>query len=58
MGSSDCDFVAKDETEDGVMQKMMTHATTDHPDAVATMKGQMSEEQMMAMMRSKVKDEM
>lgn len=56
MGMSD-DFMAKGETEEEVMNKMMEHANLEHKDK---MEGK-SEEEMMKMkemMKEKMKDEM
>ena len=37
MGGTDCDFVAKDETQEGVIAKLMEHAKTAHPDKMMDM---------------------
>lgn len=50
-----CDFVAKNETEEGVIKKMMEHAEKVHPDDAKEMK-KMSKEEMMNMMREKIKE--
>ena len=49
-----CDFVAQDETIEGVIQKAKAHSKTDHPDAVEKMK-QMGEAAADALIRSKIK---
>ena len=53
MGTMECDFVAKSETEDEVVGSMMDHAKQSHPDKMTMM----PEEEMKNMMKSKVKDE-
>ena len=54
MGTMECDFVAKGETEDEIVGSMMDHAKQSHPDKITMM----PEEEMKNMMKSKVKDEM
>jgi len=52
LGTMECDFVAKGETEDEVVNSMMEHAKEMHPEKV----GAMPEEEMKNMMKSQVKD--
>ncbi len=50
-----CDFVATGATEEEVIGKMMQHAGSAHPEAVAKMNA-MPKDEMMAMVKSKIKD--
>jgi len=52
-----CDFVTKDETEEGVIKKLQAHAAAAHPEEVKKMSESMTEEEMMDAMREKIKDE-
>lgn len=52
----ECDFVAKDETTEGVIEKATAHSAQDHPDAVAKMK-EMGPEAALAFITSKIKKE-
>ncbi|MBU1145928.1 DUF1059 domain-containing protein [Patescibacteria group bacterium] len=52
-----CPFVAKGETEEEVIQQLMDHAKTAHPEESAKMMEGKSEEEMKEMMKSKVKEE-
>lgn len=54
--ASTCNFVAQDETEDGVVAKMMEHAMANHPEDVKSMSEKMSQDEIMQMMKSKVHD--
>ncbi len=55
MGSATCNFVATGMTEDEVIGTMMQHATVTHPQDMEKMKA-MPKDQMMAMMKSKIKE--
>jgi predicted small metal-binding protein len=37
MGGTNCDFVAKDDTQEGVIAKLMEHAKIAHPEKLADM---------------------
>lgn len=52
-----CDFVATGMTDEEVMQKLGAHGKMTHPKELVEMAKTMSQEQMMAMMKSKIKDE-
>lgn len=52
----DCPFIAKDETEEGVVKKIAEHGMTIHREAVEKMTAGMSEEETMNMMKSKIKE--
>ena len=52
----DCKFVAKDETEGGVIAKAMDHVQKVHPDKAKEMSGMMSEEEMTNKVRSLIKE--
>lgn len=54
---TDCEFVAKGETQDEVLQTMMGHASSAHADAVAKMSEGMTPEDMKAMLMAKMKSE-
>ncbi len=51
------DFVAEGETDEEVMQKMKEHGQQFHAEEVKKMMETMSEEEMIAMMKSKIKEE-
>ena len=51
----DCDFVAKDETVDGVIRKAVDHVKSAHPDKAKGM-ASMTPDEMKAMLMSMVKD--
>jgi predicted small metal-binding protein len=55
LGAVTCPFVATGETDDEVVQKMVTHAALIHPEDVAKMKA-MPEGSMEIMMKSKIKE--
>jgi len=57
LGTPECDFVAKGETAEGVVQEMADHAMQAHADKIAEMSKTMTPDQMKEMMMSKVKDE-
>jgi predicted small metal-binding protein len=54
LGMPSCPFVAKGDTEDGVIMAMKEHALSVHPEAMEKMKG-MPEADMMAMMKKAIK---
>lgn len=54
----DCPFVAKDETEEGVVKKIAEHGMTIHKEEVEKMMAGMSEEEKMNAIKSKMKEEM
>ncbi len=56
LGASDCHFVATGATADDAVKAMAAHAMQAHPDKIAEMQKTMTQDQMMAMMASKVKD--
>lgn len=51
--SSTCDYKATGNTDEEVMQNMMTHARADHADKVTGM----TDEQMIDMMKPNIKEE-
>ena len=53
----DCPFVAKGKTEEEVMKNSMEHAMNIHSDKVKQMMTTMTEDQMKAAMKSKIKEE-
>ncbi|OGH69398.1 MAG: hypothetical protein A2754_00285 [Candidatus Magasanikbacteria bacterium RIFCSPHIGHO2_01_FULL_47_8] len=57
LGAGNCPFVAKDETMDGAVNKMMDHARKSHPDDVEKMRENMSDEEITNTMKSKVRQE-
>lgn len=52
-----CEFVAKGETEDEVVQKMKEHAMEHHKEKVDDMLKTMSEKEMEDMLRGKIREE-
>jgi len=52
-----CPFVAKGETEEEVIQQLMGHAKTDHPEESTKMMEGKTEEEMKEMLKLKIKDE-
>lgn len=52
-----CDFVAMGATDEEVVQKLGEHGKMTHPNELAEMAKTMSDDQMTAMMKSKIKDE-
>lgn len=52
-----CPFVARDETEEGVIQKIIEHGNTVHRTEVEKMMEGVSEGEMMAMMKAKIQEE-
>ena len=52
----DCDFVAKADSEEEVLKIAMEHAQKVHPDKVAQMAEEMSNEEMTKELRSKIKE--
>ena len=55
MGSTMCDFVATGATDEEVIQKIMAHVKTDHPEELKKMEA-MSHNDMITMMKSKIKE--
>ncbi len=53
----DCSFVAKGNTEEEVMKNSMEHAKKIHSDKIKQMMATMTEDQMKAAMKSKIKEE-
>lgn len=58
LGAPECPYVAQGGTEDEVVATMTTHAMAEHKDKVDEMRKTMTDDQVMAMMRSKIKDAM
>lgn len=58
LGTPECNFVAKGETAEEVVQTMSDHAMQAHADKIAEISKTMTPEQIKAMMMSKVKEEM
>jgi predicted small metal-binding protein len=54
---SECDHVAKAETQEEVIQDMMGHAATSHGDEMAKMSEGKTPEEMKAMLMEKMKQE-
>jgi len=52
-----CDFVARGETQDAVLQTMMEHAAVAHPQDVAKMSEGKTPEDIKAMLTEKMKQE-
>ena len=57
MGVSDCDFVAKGETEEEVINIIREHASSNHPEIMKKMERDMNPSQIENIMRSKIKDD-
>jgi len=54
--SLNCDYVAKAETDEGVIKDLTAHGMSAHPETMEKMKG-MSEEEVKAMMMPHIKEE-
>lgn len=55
LGDASCHFVAEGQTDEEVLGKMKAHVTETHPDKMKEMAATMTEDQIMAMMKSKIK---
>ncbi|MFA6161559.1 MAG: DUF1059 domain-containing protein [Patescibacteria group bacterium] len=54
-GSSDCHYVSKGEDVNGVISDMTAHANSEHAEEVKKMMENMTEDEMVSMMKTKVK---
>ncbi|MFZ5364404.1 MAG: DUF1059 domain-containing protein [Patescibacteria group bacterium] len=52
-----CPFVAKGETEEEVIQQLMDHAKTEHPEESVKMMEGKTEDEIKEVMKSKIKEE-
>ncbi len=52
-----CDFVARGETDEAVIEQTMVHVQQVHPDKLEQLKQQMTGEQLLDLMRSMIKEE-
>ncbi len=55
LGDASCHFVAEGQTDEEVLGKMKSHVTEVHPDKMTEMAKTMTEDQIMEMMKSKIK---
>jgi predicted small metal-binding protein len=52
----ECDFTAEDETDDGVIRKMVEHAKREHPEKIQEMMENMSAEEIEDRFRMEIKE--
>lgn len=53
---TECNFVAEDDTDDGVIKKMMEHSKKEHPEKMNEMMENMSEEEVEDRFRMEIKE--
>ena len=52
-----CDFVARGETDEAVIEQTMVHVRQVHPDKLEQLKQQMTDAQLLGLMRSMIQEE-